>query len=158
MIDSTIGLYRILAKLGEGGMGEVYRARDSRLDRNVAIKVLPSSVSADPERLARLQREARTLAALNHPHIAQIYDVMRGGQTRLTFGEGDELPLVWFPSGNVFFARTIPPLQADCAGPEYATAADTGDHCRAELVRRVPRPSGRRSLRAVANGRRSHMK
>ena len=54
-------------------MGEVYRARDARLDRDVAIKVLPASVASDPERLARLQREARTLAALNDPHIAQIY-------------------------------------------------------------------------------------
>jgi serine/threonine-protein kinase len=70
---SRIGSYDIVELLGSGGMGEVYRARDARLDRDVAIKVLPVSVASDPERLARLQREARTLAALNDPHIAQIY-------------------------------------------------------------------------------------
>jgi len=70
---SRIGSYDIVELLGSGGMGEVYRARDARLDRDVAIKVLPGSVASDPERLARLQREARTLAALNDPHIAQIY-------------------------------------------------------------------------------------
>jgi|SRR6185436_667238 serine/threonine protein kinase len=70
---SRIGSYDIVELLGSGGMGEVYRARDARLDRDVAIKVLPASVASDPERLARLQREARTLAALNDPHIAQIY-------------------------------------------------------------------------------------
>src|SRR5688572_5048569 len=72
---STVGPYEVVAKLGEGGMGEVYRARDSRLNRDVAIKVLPASVAADPERLARFTREAQTLAALNHPNIAAIYGV-----------------------------------------------------------------------------------
>jgi Tol biopolymer transport system component len=76
---SRIGSYEVLAKLGEGGMGEVYRARDPRLDRDVAIKVLPASVASDPDRLARLQREARMLAALNDPHIAQIYGLEETG-------------------------------------------------------------------------------
>jgi eukaryotic-like serine/threonine-protein kinase len=67
------GTYEILAPLGAGGMGEVYRARDTRLRRDVAIKVLPASLAADPERLARLEREARLLAALNHPNVAAIY-------------------------------------------------------------------------------------
>jgi hypothetical protein len=67
------GTYEILAPLGTGGMGEVYRARDTRLRREVAIKVLPASLATDPERLARLEREARLLAALNHPNIAAIY-------------------------------------------------------------------------------------
>ena len=68
-----LGPYEILGAIGVGGMGEVYRARDTKLDRDVAIKVLPESVAADPERIARFEREAKTLAALNHPHIAHIY-------------------------------------------------------------------------------------
>jgi Tol biopolymer transport system component len=75
MIDRQIGPYQVLAKLGEGGMGEVYRARDVKLDRDVAIKVLPDVFAADPERVARFEREAKALAALNHPHIAQIHGV-----------------------------------------------------------------------------------
>jgi serine/threonine protein kinase len=70
---SKIGVYEILAPIGAGGMGEVYRARDTKLDRDVAIKVLPAALAQDPERLARFEREAKVLAALNHPNIAQIY-------------------------------------------------------------------------------------
>lgn len=73
MIGSSLGHYEITDKLGEGGMGVVYRARDSRLERDVAVKVLPESVAGDPERLARFEREAKVLASLNHPHIAQIH-------------------------------------------------------------------------------------
>ena len=72
-IGTVIGAYQIIAKLGEGGMGEVYRATDSNLKRQVAIKVLPASVAGDADRLARFQREAEVLAALNHPNIAAIY-------------------------------------------------------------------------------------
>src|SRR6202007_2131472 len=68
-----LGPYKILAPIGKGGMGEVYRARDTKLDRDVAIKVLPAALAQDPERLARFEREAKVLAALNHPNIAQIY-------------------------------------------------------------------------------------
>jgi eukaryotic-like serine/threonine-protein kinase len=68
-----LGPYEIISPLGEGGMGEVYRARDSKLKRDVAIKVLPADVANDPERMARFQREAEVLASLNHPHIAQVY-------------------------------------------------------------------------------------
>ena len=68
-----LGPYEILAPLGKGGMGEVYRAKDTKLDREVAIKVLPDSLARDPERLARFQREAKVLASLNHPNIATIY-------------------------------------------------------------------------------------
>ena len=73
--------YEILGLLGAGGMGEVYRARDTRLDREVAIKALPDEFAADEERLRRFEREARTLAALNHPNIAQIFGVDRVGDT-----------------------------------------------------------------------------
>src|SRR5215831_11095817 len=71
----TIGHYRVTAKLGEGGMGAVYRATDTKLNRDVAIKILPEAFAADPERMARFTREARVLAALNHPNIATIYGV-----------------------------------------------------------------------------------
>ena len=81
MIGATLGPYRILDKLGEGGMGEVYRARDSRLDREVAIKVLPTSVAADPDRRARFEREAKAVAALSHPNILAIHDVGVQGET-----------------------------------------------------------------------------
>src|SRR5579864_3174419 len=72
---TRLGAYEILAPLGAGGMGEVYRARDTKLKRDVALKVLPEAFASDPERMARFQREAEVLAALNHPNIAQIYGV-----------------------------------------------------------------------------------
>ncbi len=72
---TRLGPYEIVSALGAGGMGEVYRARDSKLKREVAIKVLPPDVANDRERLARFQREAEVLASLNHPHIAQIYGI-----------------------------------------------------------------------------------
>ena len=80
MIDSTMNHYRITAKLGQGGMGEVYRANDTKLDREVAIKVLPKSFADDPARLARFEREAKLLAALNHPNIAVIYGIERSAE------------------------------------------------------------------------------
>ena len=76
---TRLGPYEILAAIGAGGMGEVYRARDTKLNRDVAIKVLPASFANDAERLARLTREAQTLASLNHPNIAHINGLGRGG-------------------------------------------------------------------------------
>src|SRR5215470_1182862 len=72
---TRLGAYEVVAPLGAGGMGEVYKAKDTRLDRLVAIKVLPSHVSSDPALRERFEREARTIAALNHPHICTLYDV-----------------------------------------------------------------------------------
>src|SRR5712671_4431178 len=75
MSPQTIAHYRITAKLGEGGMGEVWRATDTKLGRDVAIKVLPEAFAQDPDRMARFAREAQVLASMNHPNIAAIYGV-----------------------------------------------------------------------------------
>jgi serine/threonine-protein kinase len=94
LISETLGPYRVLDKLGEGGMGEVYRATDTKLKRHVAIKILPPAVAGDPDRLARFQREAEVLAALNHPNIAGIYGLEEsGGITGLVMElvEGEDL-------------------------------------------------------------------
>jgi serine/threonine protein kinase len=91
---TRLGPYEILAPLGAGGMGEVYRARDGKLNREVAIKVLPELFAADAERLARFQREAHVLASLNHPHIAAIYGFEESGSVRalvLELVEGETL-------------------------------------------------------------------
>src|SRR5689334_20686836 len=72
---TRLGAYEVVGLIGAGGMGEVYRARDTRLNRDVAIKVLPEAFASDPERLARFTREAQTLASLNHPNIAAIYGI-----------------------------------------------------------------------------------
>jgi eukaryotic-like serine/threonine-protein kinase len=79
---TRLGPYEILSPLGAGGMGEVYRARDTKLDREVAVKVLPAGVATDRERLARFEREAKVLASLNHPNIAHIYGLEESGEVR----------------------------------------------------------------------------
>ncbi len=89
-----IGAYEILAPLGTGGMGEVYRARDTKLGRDVAIKVLPSAFASDAARMARFEREARVLASLNHPNIAHIYGVEeRALVMELVEGESPKGPM-----------------------------------------------------------------
>ena len=70
---TRLGVFEILAPLGKGGMGEVYRAKDTKLEREVAVKILPEEMAKRPERMARFEREAKLLAALNHPHIAAIH-------------------------------------------------------------------------------------
>ena len=79
MIGESFGPYQVLGKLGEGGMGEVYRARDSRLNRDVALKFLSPAVVDDPERLARFTREAQVLAAFSHPNIGGIHGIEDAG-------------------------------------------------------------------------------
>src|SRR5215470_6746110 len=91
---TRLGPYEILSAIGAGGMGEVYRARDTKLGRDVALKILPESLAADPERVARMHREAQVLAALNHPHIAAIYGLEDSGDTHtlvLEFVDGETL-------------------------------------------------------------------
>jgi len=82
MIGKTLSHYKVLEKIGQGGMGEVYRAEDTNLSRDVAIKVLPEQFTKDPQRLARFEREAKLLASLNRPNIGQIYGIEEAGQTK----------------------------------------------------------------------------
>jgi serine/threonine protein kinase len=80
--DFQLASYQIVAQLGADGMGEVYRAKDTKLGRDVALKILPASFSNDPERVARFRREAQVLASLNHPHIAQVYGLEEANGTQ----------------------------------------------------------------------------
>ena len=106
MIGSKLGPYEITAKLGHGGMGEVYRATDTRLERDVAIKVLPPALADDSARLARFRREAQTLAALNHPNIAHIYELAEGALV-MELVEGDDLSLL-IARGALPLAEALP--------------------------------------------------
>jgi len=121
---ARLGAYEILSPLGAGGMGEVYRARDSRLGRDVAIKVLPETVAGDAERLARFEREARALAALNHPGIVTIFSVEESAGTRflaMELVEGDSLDTIVASSGlslSQFFEIATPLAEALSAAHE----------------------------------------
>ena len=94
---TRLGPYEIVAAIGAGGMGEVYRARDTRLDRTVAVKVLPSHLSASPELRQRFEREAKTISSLSHPHICALYDV--GNQ------DGVEFLVMEYLEGETLFER-----------------------------------------------------
>ena len=83
---TRLGPYEIQAPLGAGGMGEVYKARDTRLDRTVAIKMLPEHVASDPDLKQRFEREAKTISSLNHPHICTLHDVGEHEGTSSTVG------------------------------------------------------------------------
>ena len=104
--ERNLGDYKVLSLLGVGGMGEVYRAHDSKLGRDVAIKLLPEIFAGDPERVARFNREAKLLAALNHPNIAAIYGAEQSGDMHflvLELVEGETLserPRAWNDSGR----------------------------------------------------------
>src|SRR5919204_4661464 len=91
---TRLGAYEVVSAIGAGGMGEVYRARDTKLGRDVALKMLPESFVHDPERVARFRREAQVLASLNHPHIAQIHGLEEASGSQflvLELVEGDTL-------------------------------------------------------------------
>src|SRR5262245_29494688 len=91
---TRLGAYEVTAQIGEGGMGQVFRATDTKLKRQVAIKILPPSLAADPDRLARFQREAEVLASLNHPHIAGIYGLEESADLTalvMEFVDGEDL-------------------------------------------------------------------
>src|SRR5215471_11797350 len=122
---ARLGSYEILAPLGAGGMGEVYRARDTKLGRDVAIKVLPEGVAQDPERLARFEREARSLPALNHPGIVTIYAVEQSVDTRflaMELVEGESLDTAMAHGGFSlprFFDAAVPLAEALSAAHEH---------------------------------------
>src|SRR5262249_34004230 len=107
-LGSRIGRYEIRSLLGAGGMGEVYRAHDDKLGREVAIKILPAAVANNPERLARFEREAKVLASLNHPNIAAIYEI----------GESDGVPalILELLEGATLEDRLVPGPRARSSG------------------------------------------
>ena len=118
---TRIGIYEVTAKIGEGGMGEVYQARDTTLDRDVALKVLPEAFTADPDRLARFQREAKVLASLNHPNIGAIYGLESSGDIQalvLELIEGPTLAAFVVPS------CTKPAASQYACGCNYAEGRD----------------------------------
>ena len=109
---ARLGPYEILAPLGKGGMGEVYRARDTKLNRDVALKVLPEQFARDPDRLARFKREAQLLASLNHPNIAAIYGFEESGDVRALVMELVEGPTLAEHLTNVGRVLSDPPRGA----------------------------------------------
>jgi len=106
---TKLGPYEIVHLLGEGGMGEVYRARDPRLGRDVAIKVLPATLSRDPERIARFEREARLLAVMSHAGIAAIYGEGGEDATRSARDAGTPLPTRWRVGASLGTAKESRP-------------------------------------------------
>ena len=135
---SHLGPYEIISAIGAGGMGEVYRARDTELNRDVAIKVLPELFTVDHERVARFTREAQTLAALNHPNIAQIYglaDLGRGSHTRalvMEFVEGEDL-------SAMIDRAAMPPGEAVPIARQIADALETAHE--AGIIHRDLKPA-----------------
>src|SRR5215470_15035717 len=114
---TKLGPYEIVAPLGAGGMGEVYRARDTKLNRDVALKVVPEAFAKDAERMARFQREAQVLASLNHPNIAAIYGLEESGGVRALVMELVEGPtLAERISGSA-------PVGAGLAPPDVAAGS-----------------------------------
>ena len=107
---TRLGPYEVLSLLGVGGMGEVYRARDTQLNRDVALKILPDAVASDADRLARFTREARTLAALNHPNIAAIYGIEESRDVRalvMELVDGEDLS-AHIARGPMSLAEVVP--------------------------------------------------
>lgn len=143
-----VGAYEIVAPLGAGGMGEVYRARDTRLDRTVAIKVLAVDVAHDPQARDRFEREARAVAALNHPHICTLYDV--GNH------DGIDFLVMEYLEGQTLAARLakgpLPVEQALRCAIQIASALDKAH--RAGIVHRDLNPATSSSSAAAALQRR----
>src|SRR5215469_1668190 len=111
-----LGPYEILSLLGAGGMGEVYRARDTKLGRNVALKVLPEAFAKDAERMARFEREAQVLASLNHPNIAAIYGLEESGGVRALVMELVEGPTLTERIAGATVGASLLPAQGRTQG------------------------------------------
>jgi serine/threonine protein kinase len=114
---TRLGSYEITGAVGAGGMGEVYRARDAKLGRDVALKVLPEAFARDAERMARFQREAKVLASLNHPNIASIYGLEDSGSTHALVMELVEGPTLAdrIKSGPILIAEALAIVNRDRA-------------------------------------------
>ena len=138
---ARLGPYEIVAPLGSGGMGEVYRARDTRLDRTVAIKILPETLAADPQFRDRFEREAKAIAALTHPHICTLYDV---GRQEASSGSGQAVDylVMEYLEGETVAARlekgALPLDQALTIAIQMADALDKAH--RAGIVHRDLKP------------------
>ena len=135
LIGCQVGAYEVVAHIGAGGMGEVYRARDTKLQRDVALKVLPDVFMNDPDRLARFQREALVLASLNHPHIAAIYGLEESNDVRALV-----LELVEGPTLADRIAQGPIPLDEACSIAAQIAAALEAAH-RVGIVHRDLKPA-----------------
>ncbi len=131
---ARLGVYEIVALIGEGGMGSVYRARDTVLNRDVAFKVLPDAFASDADRLARFTREAQVLASLNHPSIAHIHGLEESGGVRalvMELVEGDDLSQR-IARGAIPVDEALPIAKQIAERPTARDSARTADCCREE--------------------------
>ncbi|HEV8347646.1 MAG TPA: protein kinase [Vicinamibacterales bacterium] len=124
-----LGVYEIVAPVGAGGMGEVYRAHDPALNRDVALKILPDAFAADPDRLARFTREAQVLASLNHPHIAHVYGLERR--------DGPDGRALSFIVMELVEGETLADLIAKHAHVQRRSVLDTREHDAVRARQRV---------------------
>jgi eukaryotic-like serine/threonine-protein kinase len=135
---TKLGTYEITSHIGSGGMGEVYQAHDSKLGRDVAIKVLPEQFARDPERLARFEREAKMLAALNHPNIADIYGLEQSGETHYLVMElvpGETL------RERVAGGRAVPVEEALNIAKQIAEALEAAHNSEKVIIHRDLKPA-----------------
>jgi hypothetical protein len=157
---SRLGPYELQAPIGAGGMGEVWRGKDTRLDRAVAVKILPASFAQDEDRRARFEREAKTISSLSHPHICTLFDVGREGDAHflvMELLEGESLAENLFPGRTIWSDTTAYRLER--IGEGFCRAPGVVPRTSSELNQAqsgrkqpVPRP-GRRSGPAVRDER-----